>query len=242
MFRGIYSEDITMNCKILKDNLLAYVDSETSDVLPEALIKDLDLHVSQCEKCEARVREEINIRSVLSALPVKPMNANFRNRVMDSIKEKQTQKKQYGYFAGFSAAVAASVLIWVTAVYISSPGNNATAIQSVVLVLNEVKHVKLAFNAPVDFDEVTLTIDLPKHVELEGFVGESQISWQTSLNSGKNILELPLIVKDIIQGEIVATIRHSEKSKVFKIPLSTLVQGVGVLETKDSKDIKMTRS
>jgi len=128
-----------MNCKTLNENLLAYVDSKTSDALPEALKKDLDIHIDQCEKCEARVREEINIRSVLSALPVKPMNANFRNRVMDSIKEKQEPKKQYGFFAGFSAAVVASVLIWVTAVYISSPGANTSAIHenSVVDVAEE---------------------------------------------------------------------------------------------------------
>jgi len=214
------------NCEDVDENLLAYVDSQ----IPEQLSIMIDAHIQQCAACEAKVLEERKIQSILKVLPVKPMRANFKSRVIDSVTEREQPKNQYGFFAGVSVAIAASVMIWVVAAFLAPSLTTPPPNQPVVLTLNEVKQVKLAFEAPADFNEVTLTIELPEHVELDGFEGESRISWQTSLRSGKNVLALPLIVKDAIKGEIVATVSNAEKSKVFKVPLATLIHDAKSLD------------
>ena len=223
---------MTMNCKTVEDNLLNYVDARQAGELHKPLVDEIDIHIKQCKACSIKVLEETKIQSVLRELPVKSMSHSFRDRLVDSVRDKETPAKQNGFFMGFSAAMVASVMIWGVAAFIGSPSVTEPAMQPVVLALNEVKHVKLAFDAPADFNEVTLTIELPEHVELDGYQGESRISWQTSLNSGKNVLALPLIVKDAIKGEIVATVSNSDKTKVFRVPLATLIHGAMDLNTK----------
>lgn len=209
-----------MNCNIFQQVLLDYLDGQLS----QETVTDIEKHVQDCTVCQNHLQDEKEIRSILKALPIRPMSENFRTRLMSSITEQPVKHSRSSFFAGFSLAVAASMLIWVATFVINNESFSVDSNNTVVTAINEVKHVRLAFQAPADFKDVTLTIELPKHLELEGYSGQTRISWQTSLNSGKNILALPVIVREAKYGEIVATVSNHEKSKKFRVPVNTKIQ------------------
>ena len=105
-----------MNCEIFEENFFRYVDLQ----LIQSLASQLDEHLKQCADCESKVAEEKKIQLVLREFPIKPMSANFRARLLDSIRLQSPPKRQYGYAIGLSVAVAVSLLIWLLAVFIGS--------------------------------------------------------------------------------------------------------------------------
>ena len=105
-----------MDCELLKENFLSYVDLQ----LTQQLSTKIDEHIEQCQSCTIKVAEEKKIQSVLRNFPIKPMSANFRARVLSSIRLENTHKRQHGVTLGLAIAVGAGLLIWLLAVFIGS--------------------------------------------------------------------------------------------------------------------------
>ena len=61
--------------------------------------------------------------------------------------------------------------------------------------------MNLVFSSAEALDSATLTVTLPAGVELEGFPGQSEITWETSLAEGRNLLPLRLIAVAPAGGE-----------------------------------------
>jgi hypothetical protein len=68
-------------------------------------------------------------------------------------------------------------------------------------------------------ESATLTVSLPNGVELAGFPGQSEISWETSLNEGRNLLPLKLIALTPVGGELLARLEHEDRDRVFRLQL-----------------------
>ena len=105
-----------MSCELLKENFFSYVDLQ----LTQPLSGQLDEHIEQCSACSTEVKEEKKIQSALRDFPIKPMSANFRARVLSSIRLENTHKRQHGVTLGLAIAVGAGLLIWLLAVFIGS--------------------------------------------------------------------------------------------------------------------------
>jgi len=60
---------------------------------------------------------------------------------------------------------------------------------------------------------------LPPGVELEGFPGQSEIGWETSLSPGKNVLPLTLIALTPAGGELLARLEHNNRNRTFRLRL-----------------------
>jgi hypothetical protein len=62
-----------------------------------------------------------------------------------------------------------------------------------------------------------MTVRLPPGVELEGFPGEREIRWATSLAEGRNLLPLTLIVTAPGRREIEARLEHESRDRTFRL-------------------------
>mgnify|MGYP006308402341 CR=1 FL=1 len=61
---------------------------------------------------------------------------------------------------------------------------------------------------------------LPEHVELEGYPGRRELSWETDLTSGSNLLAVPLVARAArTNGELVTTLRWGDREKRFRVRL-----------------------
>ncbi len=85
------------------------------------------------------------------------------------------------------------------------------------MALEEPRTVNLVFASATSLDSATLTVSLPEGIELEGFPGQREISWETSLSEGKNFLPLTLIALTPTGGELLARLEHDDRDRTFRL-------------------------
>ncbi len=121
---------------------------------------------------------------------------------------------------GFGAAIAATIAVWmIGGMLLTSPTlpDAESAIPGVTMALAEPHTVNLVFASAARLDSATLTVSLPAGIELEGFPGQREISWKTSLSEGKNLLPLTLIALTPTGGELLARLEHEDRDRTFRL-------------------------
>lgn len=152
----------------------------------------------------------------------------------DSNKGIGTERLGNRFLAGFSTAIAASLAIWFASTMYQPQFDDASP-QVISLAISQVKTVRLVFDAPVDLNDVTLSVVLPENLELEGYGGQKQIVWQTKLTKGQNILALPVTAINHGQGELVARLTYGDKTKQFHIIVKTSSNGALIYQINQLK-------
>jgi hypothetical protein len=119
---------------------------------------------------------------------------------------------------GFGGAVAAAMALWiVSGVFFTTPDLQEPAVPSVTMALEQPRTLNLVFSSAAPLENATMTVYLPEGVEIEGFSGKREITWMTSLDAGRNILPLTLIATSPTGGELLATLRHEDDDKTFRL-------------------------
>ncbi len=206
-----------MNCEQLHEQLDSYLDGE----LPSELQTRVESHISGCENCRAVVAEAREMQEALRQMPAPTIRPGFANQAIKHAVNQHTHHRR-GFVAGFSTALAASMVL---ALFIGgllpdmkqSPDSTVTPV--VVISIQQPQTVNLVFDVATAMENATLSIVLPDNVEVVGFPGQHEITWQTSLQAGRNILPLPL--KGIMHSSsaLVASIEQDGKKKSIRIPI-----------------------
>lgn len=209
-----------MSCKDLKEKFDDYVD-ETLDEGVTALLRQ---HVASCDACQQLVDRERRLRDSLreygdSSMPV-PDTAFFDRALITAEREGVKRQHKRSWMTGFGSAVAAGLAIWLlSGVLIDAPDNGSagSTIPTVTMALEEPRTVNLVFSSVSVLNDATLTVSLPDGIELVGFEGQKEITWMTDLKKGKNLLPLRLIATMPTDGELLATLKHGEDDRTFRL-------------------------
>lgn len=212
---------MSMNCTDINTRLDDYLDGDVS-ALEKPLIEE---HMANCNDCQNSLAEARVLRRALNNLPIVEPSKGFEQRVFQEVRRQHTDNVKYKFTAGFVTAMAASLALWfASTVFIQQVPVDQP--QTVMVALNDAHTVRLMFNAPKHIDQVTMSIGLPVHVELDGYPGKKELVWQTRLKKGQNILSLPLNVVATGEGELVAYLSYGDSSKKFRVILKTTGNGV----------------
>ena len=165
--------------------------------------------------------EEQELLELLKDYPVPEAQAGFYDQALVQAAHRGTQRQRNRWMlTGFGSAIAAGLAIWViTAVLMTTPQvpDVDPAIPGVTVMLEEEHTVRLLFASATPLDSATLTVTLPDGIELAGFPGQREITWETSLEEGKNVLPLTLIALTPAGGELLARLEHKDRSQTFRL-------------------------
>lgn len=211
-----------MNCTDIQTQLDDYLDDDL--LLSEH--KAIERHIDGCSACQQSLEEARAIREALRTLPLEEASADFESRVFAEVRRQNSQSQNNRFMTGFATALAASVFLWLTSMVIFAPQQSVESPSVVTVAMHEARPVRLLFEAPSDIQQVTLSIELPANVELSGYPGRSQLSWNTSLKKGQNVLTLPVNAIEAGSGELVAQLSYGGKQKVYRLILKTTDNGV----------------
>ena len=50
-----------------------------------------------------------------------------------------------------------------------------------------------------------------------GYAGQRELTWQTDLREGQNLLQLPLIVHGAVKDDLLARLSHGASTKTFRV-------------------------
>ncbi len=211
---------MTMNCpqaRAMFDDLL-----DNTLALPSA--ETLQQHLSGCDACRGALAAEQRFRRMLANQPVPATRPGFAARALQEATLPRSKHQYRSFLAGFGSAVAAVCVLWVGAALYHHGGGEMQRTPAIKLALDAPQTVRLVFDAPEDLPQATVAIYLPDNTELRGYPGQRQLIWTTSLSKGQNLLALPLVSRQVAEGDLVATIRYGNKEKSFRLHLQTQPQ------------------
>jgi hypothetical protein len=170
---------------------------------------------------EERVMKEQDLLELLQDYPVPEAEAGFYDRALVRAVHKGSRRQRNRWIlAGFGSAVAAGLAIWVvTAMLMTTPQlpDAEPSIPGVTIAMEQEHTVRLVFASAKALDSATLTVSLPDGIELAGFPGQREITWETSLQEGRNLLPLTLIALTPAGGEVLARLEHKDRNRTFRL-------------------------
>lgn len=165
--------------------------------------------------------EDLEIQALLQNYPAPEADPGFYDQALARATLQGARKQRTRWvMTGFGGAIAAGLAIWmIGGLLLNSPQlpDASENIPEVTMALEEPRTVNLVFSATEAMDVATLTVSLPAGVELAGFPGQREISWETSLNEGRNLLPLKLIALTPVGGELLARLEHDDRDREFRL-------------------------
>jgi anti-sigma factor RsiW len=206
-----------MTCTRINEQLDDYMDG----ILHDATTLDLDEHVDSCHACRSTVEAERDLRGLLKEYPVPtPDTAFFDQALARASHVGSSRQRNRWVMTGFGGAIAAGLIAWmIGGTLLQTPTDPAASIPGVTMALEEPRIVNLVFSSATELTDAVLTVSLPAGIEIEGFAGQREIAWMTSLAAGKNILPLKLIATTPHGGELLARLEHEDRDRIFRIRL-----------------------
>ena len=212
-----------MTCKDLNANLDDFVDGR----LESAAHAALEVHIADCESCRQRVRKAHQLQAMLkeygeSDVSV-PETAFFDQAVAQAARKGTLKERNRYWMKGFGSALAASLALFaITLMFLRTPDPTVTGVPGVTMALEQPQTVNLVFASATDLVDATLTIVLPDGIDIAGFEGQREITWITSLQAGKNVVPLQLIASSPRGGELLATLRHEDDDRTFRLQVTVI--------------------
>lgn len=168
-------------------------------------------------------QEDLEIQALLKDYPVPQAEAGFFDQALAraTLKGSRRQRSRW-VMTGFGGAVAAGLAVWmIGGMLMTTPEmpDAGASIAGITMTLEEPRTVNLVFSSTEALQKATLTVSLPVGVELAGFPGQREISWETDLNEGRNLLPLKLIALTPAGGELLARLEHEDRGRVFRLQL-----------------------
>lgn len=235
-----------MFCREIRVSLAAYSNNELS----EARTEEVARHLRACASCRHRLESEQALTGALrreAAIPAP--STGFEARVLDAATGRSADTGKGWSHSVLGGAIAAALALGVglgvmldnapsvtdTSVAVTEPADQSQAENPVAEIGEPTERtVRLAFRSGEALDDVTLTLELPPHVELASWPGQHELSWKVSLDAGENVLSLPLKVLFPGSGELVARLDTGDRQKTFRAIIPETENAMSVKEGPSS--------
>jgi hypothetical protein len=153
----------------------------------------------------------------------RPDDGFYDKAVARAIQVGSKKQRTRWVMTGFGGAVAAMLAIWVVSgIFFVGPDAGEPGVPTVTMALEQPQTFNLVFASATALDNATMTVTLPEGIEVAGFGPQSEITWETSLQEGKNILPLTLVATRPVSGELLATLTHEEDYKTFRLQMTVI--------------------
>ena len=196
-----------MECHNLALQLDDYLDGRLDAVAQHSIQEHLEL----CPNCRRRHQHAVALQAALRTLPAPTPRQGFVDQALSRAAGAVRTPRRGVLGMALAASLVLGVAVGVFLVTRPAP------VQTVALTLERPKTVRVVFNSAKPLQAATLSLALPENVELVGYGDRRELSWQTDLREGGNLLQLPLVARGTAKDELVARLSHGGTSKTFRL-------------------------
>lgn len=166
-------------------------------------------------------QQDREVLDLLRDYPSPGPEIGFYDRALARATHEGTRRQRNRWLlTGFGAAIVAGIAAWMIGGLLqgdpSLPAHD-NAIPGVTIAMEQPRTVNLVFASAEALDSATLTVTLPEGIELDGFPGQREITWGTSLTEGRNLLPLTLVAVAPAGGELLARLEHDGRNRTFRL-------------------------
>ena len=166
-------------------------------------------------------KQDQEIQALLKDYPMPEATAGYFDKALvRATHEGSRRQRNRWIMTGFGSAIAAGLALWlIGGFFITTPElpQAEATIPGITIALAEPRTINLVFASAEPLDAATLTVQLPPGIEMSGFPGQREVTWETSLAAGKNLLPLKLIATSPQGGEVFATLKHDDRGRTFRL-------------------------
>ncbi len=182
--------------------------------LDAAARRSIQEHLERCPDCRRLHQHAAALQAALRTLPAPTPRQGFVDQALSRATGAAAGAVRTPRRGVLGMALAASLVLGVAVgVFLVT---RPAPVQTVALTLERPETVRLMFNSAKPLQAATLSLALPGNVELVGY-GDRELSWQTDLREGGNLLQLPLVARGTAKDELVASLSHGGTSKTFRL-------------------------
>ena len=179
--------------------------------------KSIEEHLGRCADCRQRHGHAVAVLEAVRKLTPPALHPGFIDHALSRATRPTARAARPKWRPVLGMALAASVVLGVAlAVFLAT---RPEPVQAVVLTIDRPETVRLMFNSAKPLKAATLSLALPENVELVGYGGRRELSWQTDLREGGNLMQLPLVVRGATKEELVASLSHGGSSRTFRLKI-----------------------
>jgi hypothetical protein len=179
--------------------------------------KSVQEHLGRCADCRQRHEHALAVLETVRKLSPPAMHPGFIDQALSRATRPAAGGARAKWRPIVGMGLAASLVLGVAlGVFLAT---RPEPVQSVALTIDRPETVRLMFNSAKPLKAATLSIALPENVELVGYRGRRELSWQTDLREGGNLMQLPLIVRGVTKDDLVASLSHGGSSKTFRLKI-----------------------
>ncbi len=184
--------------------------------LDAARQKPAQEHLGRCQDCRSRHEHALAVREAVRKLSPPAMHPGFIDQTLARATRAVGSAHPRWRRPVLGMAVAATLVLGVAlGVFLAT----RPQVQTVALTIDRPETVRLMFNSAKPLKAATLSLALPENVELVGYDGRRELSWQTDLREGGNLMQLPLVVRGATKDDLVASLSHGGSSKTFRLKI-----------------------
>jgi hypothetical protein len=217
-----------MNCKDTRYHIQLWLQAAGTDAGSEPDGESLR-HIKCCSACRLEYGDAV-LDQLLRQQSAPVARDGFFDRAIIAAVQRNTGASQlwgrgFGALAASVAAVALVVGLWG-----GVPGTSSRDVArdaGVAQILHEAQTVRVLIDSVAARDRATITIELAENLELEGFPNQRVIEWQTDLLAGRNLLALPVRLKDQGESYLDVSLHHGDEQKAIRVsvrPAGTSMQ------------------
>ena len=179
-------------------------------------------HIATCEDCADALRG-VRAMLVVRDQATVPGAERVFNRVMSKAgydPQQQASRRGFWLGAGFSGAIAASLLALAFALGLfTTPAVEAPQAAEFFVSTQEVRPMNIAIEADKLLQGAEISILLSGDVEIDGYVDRNELSWTDDLEPGVNQLTLPVRAIGARGGQMVVRLSHPDSEQIFVVQL-----------------------
>lgn len=202
-----------MNCSEARQNIRA--DRSRSPDSARRVDPATAEHLRECELCRHWQFDEL-LRHELGSRDIPEPRAGFVDDLIQTAIE-QGERRPSAKFSVAAAIAAAAIALGLLVGTGLRGFSTDNADYQVAVAPNIAKLVEVVIDSGAGRSEATLTIELAENLELEGFPNERVISWQTQLTPGRNLLRLPVILKDTSDSRFNVDLSYGSTQKGISV-------------------------
>ena len=186
-------------------------------------------HLRECELCRNFCTDMLLGRS-LRDIPMPEPREEFAAEVIQKAVNRHRAKVRGSFFLGFSAAAVLMIAIAASFIFSSlHPAGdfNGDPQTAVIMPAGGNKTVRIVIQAVEPRRNAKFTIELSKNVALKSHPGQQRLQWQADLPRGRNLLELPLLLRDDSEGYVNVQYRYDGSQQETRIRVQPEAQNTG---------------
>jgi len=197
-----------MECLDLRSRLDDYLDGRLDE-------RPLREHLSACADCRNLVQHAQAVQEALRKLSPPEVHPAFVDRAILRATRQNAVGAHPRVRTLVGMALAASLVLGLSLGAFFSL--REAPVQTVALTIEKPETVRMVFNSAKPLRAATVSLLLPENVEVVGYAGQRELTWQTDLREGQNLLQLPLIARGAVKDDLLARLSHGASTKTFRV-------------------------